>query len=298
MPPYPPAKSSQYEKNLLLRVGSHIYRLSARTSEFSTMIYLGGHTTQCIECQVFPTNPIGNLVKIAYDERCSLSGMFERGSSIKQLLAVLLSYLQKYYPYVTALSFTDASSRDCGSKHTIQLASFYYLLYGKTWYMQNMAAVFAKSADTMRFQKANTSFQARKATMTWEEFDRYITAKHPLSEEMMKELYNNASSWSEYFQSLRDKIGAAELCEPDSAEQSLSNVWTDAEYRLQTEYMAFWIDSFMSNIVRFSFPLYSFLLPVPNPTIPAVSFTDEPYQMGGKKRRQTRRYRWRATTIM
>jgi hypothetical protein len=276
MPYYPGVRPTQQEKNLLIRVGSHTYRLTAQTSSFSTMIYLGGHTTHCITCQVIPSDPTGNLVKIAYDELCSLSGIFERGSGIKQLLAVLLSYLQKYHPHVTALSFTDASSRDCGLKHRIQLASFYYLLYGKTWYMQNMAAVFASSVDAARFQQADTAFQARKATMSWEDFDARIAAPDPLSKEIMKELYNTSSTWFAFFQSLRDKIGTANLC----------------------EYMAYWIDPFMTSVVRFSFPSYSFLLPVPNPSIPAVSFTDEPYQMGGKKRRQTRRYRWRATTIM
>lgn len=240
------------------------------------MIYLGGHTTQCIECQVLPKNPIGNLVKIAYDERCSLMGMFERGSGIKQLLAVLLSYLQKYHPHVTALAFNDMSSRECGPKQTIQLSSFYYLLYGKTWYMQNMAAVFASTTDATRFQKANAVFQARKATMSWEDFDTYVTSLHPLPEETMKELYNSAASWTAFFQSLRDKTGAAELC----------------------SYMSLWIDLFMSSVVRFQFASFTFLLPVPNPMIPAVSFTEETYQSGGKKRRQTQRRRYNPNVIM
>jgi hypothetical protein len=274
MPYYPHAKSSQHEKNLLLRVGSHTYRLSVRTSDFSTILFLGGHTTYCIDCIVFLTNPIGRLT-IAYNERCSLA-YGERGSSIKQLMTALFSYLQKYYPHVTTLEFIDTSSRNCGPRCTVKLSSFHYLLYGKTWFMEHMGAVFASIEDAERFEELNSAFQARKATMSWDEFDdMYVLGVFPLPDETVKELYNAAPTWSVFFQSVRDKVG--ELSEPDSVEQSLCNVWTNAEHRIQVEHMALWLDYFIHSVAHIFFGSFLFHMPVP---ALVASFTEEPYRSG------------------
>lgn len=268
MPMYHSKKESQRESRMILQTTQNKYLLTIRQSPSSILIYIGGTQSYCLECQLFQGNPIGHLSKIIYDEKCSLSGKFERGTDTKAIIALLFSYLQKEYAFVKKLTFQDMSNRECSEQQTIDLASFYYLLYGQTWYMRQMAATIVNVKQHDTFIKATKSFDEKKATISWPEFDTYITSNHPLPEDTMIKLYNNSKSWLEYFTTLRDQIGVEELC----------------------SYMAPWVTRFIKEMAQIQFTAIEFEMPVINPKMPAIEYITLPYiiQNAGKYTRRRR----------
>ena len=83
MPRYHIKKPTQTETREEIETSSNKYLLTSRESEYSTMIYIGGLDSWCLECQIIRENPVANMPKIEYDERCSLSGRFVPCESYK-----------------------------------------------------------------------------------------------------------------------------------------------------------------------------------------------------------------------
>jgi hypothetical protein len=268
MPQYPPKKESHRELKFTVQTHQNKYLLTVRQSSSSILLYIGGQNQYCIECQIFPGNPIGHLSKIAYDEKCSLTNRFERGTDTKAIMALICSYLQNEYGYVKKLTFQDMSYRECSEKQTIDLAAFYYLLYGQTWYMLQMSATIPNKQQESLFKATSKDFLDKKASTTWSEFDKYITSSHPLPESDMITIYNNSKSWSEYFTVLRNKIGVEELC----------------------SYMAPWVTQFVKQMAQIQFTAIEFEMSVKNPQLPVLEYTLSPYiaQSAGKYTRKRR----------
>lgn len=202
MPRYYAKKPTQTETREELETETNTYLLTRRSSDWSVMIYIGGITTYCIECQILHDSPIANLSKIEYDENCSLSGS-KRGSDTVGILELLLSYIQNNFKQVRQLQFDDC---ECDGRRRIDLAPFYYVFNEKTWYMNTMGAKFANEADKKTFFIANKEFQEKKITTTWEEYDRFVTTAHPLPEEDMKKLFKENETWNTFFNALKSRF--------------------------------------------------------------------------------------------
>jgi len=266
---YPPRKQTQTDTRQELTTNHTKYLLTIRTSPTSTLLYIGGAHFWCLECQIFPDEPSANLSKIEFNEGCSLSRRFERGKDIKTIMRLLISYLHNNYPFVKALQFTDFSYRNCIESQTIDLAPFYYVLYGKTWYMANMDATFVEDADIIRFTEASSRFNALKPIMTWEEFDSYITSAHPLPIETMKSLFTSHDTWQSYFVALLEETGIEVLC----------------------SYMGPWITRFVERVGKLRFHSYEFKIPVPNSSLGKKEYMTMNYSARGGKytRRQPKK---------
>ena len=100
MPRYFPKKQTQTEHRFEIATSRNKYLLTCRESSTSILIFIGGIDTYCVEFQIFPDNPIASLSKIAYDEKCSLTGRYERGTDTHTLLSLMFSYIQDNFPYV------------------------------------------------------------------------------------------------------------------------------------------------------------------------------------------------------
>jgi hypothetical protein len=240
MPPYPPKKQTQTEIRYEISTAQNKYLLTIRSSPTSTLVYIGGAHFWCLECQIFPDTPAANLSKIEFNEGCSLSGRFERGKDVKTLMRLLMSYLRIEYPFVSSLQFNDYSYRNCTGAQTIDLAPFYYILYGKTWYMAHMDATFVEESEAVRFAEAAERFNLLKLRMTWKEFDAHVTSAHPLAVAEMESLFTTHETWQSYFTALLARVGIGRLC----------------------SYMAPWITTFVSKIGKLRFHSYDFTIPV------------------------------------
>lgn len=275
MPRYYPKKSSQTETCYEMKTSENRFLLTVRESNESDsiMIYIGGTDTYCIECQLFKHSPIANLPKIMYDEKCSLTGKFERGTDTLRIMSLLISYIQDTYPHITSITFDDYSTRECEHGVHIELAPFYYALYNETWYMNRMNAYVYNPIEKDIFETKTLEFQASKKTTPWEIFDSFVTTKHPLPIGQMVDLYNVSKSWLDFFNALKAalKNNMKTLC----------------------EYMYPWIVSFIYKFAHIRFTAIQFAIPIQmNDKISRVEYVLSPFvkSMGGKyTRKQSKR---------
>ena len=269
MSTYPEKKSLQVETKEIIKSSTNSFLLTTRTSPTSVMVYIGGIYKYCIECQVFPNNQVAVLSKIEYDEKCSLSGHYERGTDTLTIISLVIGYIHDKFPLVKQLMFDDYSSRECKEKCHIDLASFYYALYGETWYMKKMGATFMKEIDKVKFQKAHETFQKSKEISRWEDLDQFVNYNYPIPVETVQKLFQESTTWTAFFSSLRDEVNdISKLC----------------------VFMQSWISTFIRNNDGLIFTSYKFTILIPSSVIPNTAYTILPYVKGG--RRQTRRV-WR-----
>jgi hypothetical protein len=259
-----------------MKTSENRFLLTVRESNESDsiMIYIGGPDTYCIECQLFKHSPIANLPKIMYDEKCSLTGKFERGTDTLRIMSLLISYIQDTYPHVSSITFDDFSTRECEHGVHIELAPFYYVFHNETWYMNRMNAYIYDPIENDIFQRKTLQFQASKEKTPWETFDSIVTTKHPLSQLDMIELYNANKTWLEFFNALKAalKNNMKTLC----------------------VYMYPWISSFINNFARIRFTAIQFAIPLQtNDKLSKIEYTLSPYvktSIGGKyTRKQSKR---------
>ena len=270
MPQYYRKKESQEERREEIQTSVNKYLLTVRTSDYSTMIFIGGLDSWCISAQVIHAEPIASLSQIVYDEACSLSGRYKRGIDTQHVLALTLSYIHNTFPHITQIAFDDYSQRSCDERQRIDLASFYYVFYGATWYMAKMGATFQNKSDDDTFVRQTRRFQELKTS--WEDFDKYVTTAHPLPVATMKQLFDESSTWQLFFNKLKERVDIGDLC----------------------FYMAPWIDTFVTTMTGLCFRTMKMVMPVPNPALEQVAYTTKVFvQHGGRyTRKQRKRCNW------
>ena len=294
MPNYYPKKPSQEETRKEIETSTNRYLLTLRKSATSTMIYMGGVNTWCIECQVIHDYPIANLVKIVYDEKCSLSGKFKRGTDTKGLMALMLTYIRSNYPFVNQITFEDYSTRECDDKEQIDLACFNYLLKGKTWYMDKMGATIFTEKDQADFNKATENFNKLKRKMSWEDYDSDIHFAHPLLPEEMKTIFHESNTWQEFFNNVLQKISKLKESPYDvRLPKDITKEVVDLSDMCR--YMNPWIKNFVKKHANLDFTSIKFVMPIPNPMLPEVIYTLKPFIRNGGK--YTRKYRKRRYAV-
>ena len=270
MPRYHSKKPTQTETREEIETSSNKYLLTVRESEYSTMIYIGGLDSWCLECQIIRENPVANMPKIEYDERCSLSGRFKRGDDTVGIMALMTSYIQNKFPHVTHITFDDYSRRNCDDRQSIDLAPFYYVFDGKTWYMNKMGAQIFNTSDLEYFINATKRFQELKQTMTWEDYDVCVNTAHPLPDTDMKTIFEESPTWQVFFNELKKRVDISDLC----------------------LYMAPWIKDFVKRKAGLQFSSMTFVMNVPNLKLPNISYTLKPYvKNGGRYTRKQRKIR-------
>jgi len=268
MPLYYPKKPTQTETKEVIETKTNKFLLTVRTSDTSTMLYIGGLTVWCISCQVLHNKSVANMPKIEYNETCSLTGRYKRGIDTIDILALMMAYVHDRFPNVTHITFDDYSWRSCDDQQTIDLAPFYYLMYGVTWYMSKMGATFEKEADAAHFTDANRRFQQLKLTMTWTEFDAEVTSAHPLPDSEMRRLYEGSETWPIFFSKVKEQVSIEDLC----------------------RYMAPWVKDFVRKHAGLLYESMKMIMPI----VGGVPYTISPFTKrtnggGGTRKRHRRR---------
>lgn len=275
MPPLPDRRNDMKETKYKIETTENSYIITVRISQTSTLIYIGGKYTYCLECQLFNENSfmarikditLGELPHVYYQEDCALDKPFLRGDDTKRILYLLISYIQKTYPNIKGLLFTDKSYRECDDKQSVDLAIFYYLLYGKTWYMSTLYADFASIQDKQTFIKAQDSFNNLKQALPWSDFKQFITVKFPIDETELQKMYSITNTWQSFFTTLRNRIGISELC----------------------IFVAPWLKSFWNTLFKFNLDSVKFKFMFSDLDV-QIEYTLTKYnQNGGRKTRRSK----------
>lgn len=236
-------------------------------------LYFGGKGKWCVHVELITdpdTNqlrPIGYLVKIRYDELCSLSHALERGGDTKLLMNIVLQYVAEHYPAVTHLSFNDLSTRTCDNQTDVNLAVMTVFYTGGTWYQKNFGAILAPQS-VEEWERYKTAYDALKTTQSWEIIRETIT-NHAQILDMtnaeMEALYTTSSTWENFFQALVQRYEIGRFC-------MFVSEWIDR-----------WIAKYFNNLQGLTY-----WMPV---TVKNVSYRIQPFQEGGKtsSRRLTRK---------
>lgn len=272
MAKYPPKKQGVLENTHIIYAENKSYVLKIRESPDTILLYIGGYTHYCLECQIYTEKSfmkrikditIGDLSHVYYNENCAIHQTFIRGDDTKRILRLLVSYLQNTYPKIRGFTLNDESYRECDDRQTVDLAIMYYILHGKTWYMTTLDANFLNESDAKRFHECESQFNQYKQTMTWENMNEFITVKLPIDEPKMKLLYESTETWQTFFTSIRNTIGISKFC----------------------SFIAPWIKTFMKSLFKFDFGSVKFITLFNSPYhTPLLEYSIQPYtHQGGKK---------------
>ena len=185
---------------------------------------------------------------------CSILSLVPSGTNM--ILKFIITYIKTSYPHVTGLSFNDASYRSCDNGAQVSLAMMSYITTGKTWYQNNFGAFLDSKSDSI-FQKIETDFQQKKSLVTWEIFKGMIDNSLPIEEDAMKEMYDSAKTWQEFFGPLKDLLGVSEFC----------------------MFIAPWFDTFIKTYMRFNMMGLLYIIPIEDY---GIVYTLSQYQRGGK----------------
>jgi hypothetical protein len=259
------------ETKYRVKIGRKTLLLTIHESDSSYLLYVGGHELFCIQVQLFKENSvyarfqdvsIGHLPHLYYNVECSLEHDFQRGIDTNTIVRFIQTYIAKEYPYITQLSFTDASYRTCDNGGVTPLPELSYLTTGKTWYQKNFDAVL-DPARLAEFEAVDKRFQALKPLIPWNTLN---TDYFGTLDSYAEELFNRSETWQDFFRDLRDRMGAAEFC----------------------EFCSSWIHRFMLQFMRFPFSRVTYYMPVRRDII---SYELQKYSSGGARRSFTRKRR-------
>lgn len=244
-----------------LHVGSKSLLLTIHESDSIVILYIGGHDKYCIEALVYKQVAEedvsqGHLSHVYYNVNCSLENNFQRGVDTDMIVKLLMAYIKDTYPYVSSLRFEDTSYRTCDNNQIVELAEMNYVYSGKTWYEMKFGA-YLDGKDALVFTEANRIFQAKKESMNWNSFKKYITIPLPYDDSILETMYTTSLTWQDFFSSLRNKMGVADFC----------------------TFLSPWFHRFMNIIFKLNLSRLKYILPLTK----SVSYTMTPYVRGGKR---------------
>lgn len=214
-------KEGEYPSSLIfkretLKLNNKTIILSTSETERAINIYLGGIKHWCIHSELIKENgkikEEGYLVKIRYDMLCSVEENIKHGGDISKLLKLLIQHLHKSYPTVKYLLFNDLSTRRCDNGYDTNLAVMTYLYTEKTWYEKNFGAELSQQSEDA-FKDIIKKFTKSKK-LSWDIIKSTIHnyKQLPYTELELETLYNNSTTWKDFFEPIEDKIKIAEFC--------------------------------------------------------------------------------------
>lgn len=215
-----PPKEGVQEIKLEVAIPSHTFLCTIHeTSDLLTM-YLGGHTTYCVQLQAYKQGSVyetigidiltAKMPELFYNELCSLTGAFRRKLDTERIFTLSISILKSICPWITTIQLIDTSHRSCGAG-SIELPMMNYILYGKTWY-ERMYGAYLRPEDAARRDARYTAFSEMKKTISWETM-AHIMQIHYETECINKTSYDAAASWQEFFEPIYRCLGKDAFCE-------------------------------------------------------------------------------------
>jgi hypothetical protein len=210
--------SNSYVSRYKISIGHQTILLTKYESDDEISLYFGGFLKWCIHCDINKQNgqinPLGNIIKLRYDILCSLDDKFSRGTDTKALVNLLLQYIHNNYPDVTTLEFNDLSWRPCDDGSPVDLTVMTYLWTGKTWYEKNFDAYISnKNNSNINYYNYKNKLELAKS-LPWEKIVKIIKngAKLGYTDEELKQRYETAQTWKEFFNPIVDEKGISSFC--------------------------------------------------------------------------------------
>lgn len=210
----------QTEVKRTVKIGTKTLLMTLRETTDTINIYIGGHDLYCLNIFILKENSIysrmrdtsiAHLPGIDFNRECSLEYNFNRGLDTTMLLKFSITYIQKTYPHVRGISFNDASYRTCDNGQNVSLAMMSYITSGQTWYEKHFGA-YLDAKSKVKFIPVEKEFIESKKTFTWEMMNTLIESEFPIEKEKVKELFDSAGTWQEFFGPLKEKLGISEFC--------------------------------------------------------------------------------------
>lgn len=220
---YPNTRNNETVNQKIIKINnSQSFLLVTYESQRAITIYVGGHTKWCICCDLSKKEnqiqPLGYLNQIRYDIECSLEHSFLKGKDTKQLLYILIQYINNTYPEVKGLLFSDLSMKRCDDNEDVNLAVMTYLYSDQTWYEKNFGAYISPiSEDEYKRIKKNYEKVDNKKNnkVEWDEMCETIQnneAITKMTEAYLENLYINSKTWKEFFEPIYNKIKIENFC--------------------------------------------------------------------------------------
>ena len=195
----------------VISVGADRLLLTIHATPDSEHVYLGSAERFYAYTQVIhPSSPFyaamghsdATLVRIQYNM-----------VNMTMLVALMVAIIRERYPSVAGLQFTDMSYRMCGSE-TATLTEMYYIATGSTWYEIQFGAYLMDDEAAANFMVKTARFQEKKLLIPWISMkqEMQVPLSFPVPDEELRQMYDNAATWQEFFGPLRSRIGEDEFC--------------------------------------------------------------------------------------
>ena len=230
-------------------------------------LYLGSDVKWCVHVELNrdreskQIKPRAYLIKIRYDALCTATKNMKRGEDTTTIMRVILHYLSLTYPTVTHLHFNDLSKRSCDNRSEVSLSVLYYLYRGETWYMNRFGAIVDPEEESI--WNVYVQRLARAKQEPWEVIRATLFQAQlpsvPMTPDEMGALYQEASTWQDFFQAVIARITIRSFC-------IFMNQWEDS-----------FVKKYFNNLIGIGF-----LIPV----VPqGIDYHASPLVEGGGRRR-------------
>jgi hypothetical protein len=235
-------------------------------------IYIGNRDIYCMNVQLLKdaemgTTDTGVLTKVRWDTVCSIDEPFGKGTDTIIMIKALVSYIHDNYPKVVYLTCNDMSTKTCDDGNSVSLAAMKLVTDGKTWYETHFD-VMTDDINTYVYDKMKASITQKKQEMSFFKFSMYSqTQSLPIPTDIVQQLYDNSTTWQEFFSGVRDRIGISKLC-----------IWLSRNN---------WFEIFLQTILRLSIPTVIFLMNVKR----YDGITYKTIKNGGGKYKRTKKIR-------
>lgn len=130
-----------------------------------------GGTRACVYFSVYKKGEkeYPNLDSVGSHPECNLAGNLPNKEGTIILIKSSLKFLVWRFPYVKHAQFIDASTKECFKKISIDLPTFHFGKYGKTWYQDKLDAVLIDNNVKKVMEKANRSLET-PYSVSWDAF--------------------------------------------------------------------------------------------------------------------------------
>ena len=167
------------------------YSLKSHGLEFMTIvdqqnIYIGdplNKYTKCIHIEIIDN--IIYLQNISYNLKCSMNKVMQNGKNgTVIMMRTAIEFATHLFPNAKILEFQDNSST---SDKSINLSTYSYLLYGKTWYQINLYPM-------------NLYIIDKNKQVLLKKYDEVLATYDSFKDEFKADpIYMKCKSWFEYF---------------------------------------------------------------------------------------------------
>jgi hypothetical protein len=209
------------------------------------VIYMGNYDIYCMDIQLLKDNimksvNIGYLTKARWDSLCSLDEPFKNGIDTIIMIKTLILYINNNYPNVKYLLFNDMSTKTCDDGNSVSLAAMKFLTDGKTWYEDHFDISIDKFNNEI-YNHIKNNITDIKNTLSFDNFSMYSNINYlNMSSDILRDIYNNSTSWQDFFSEIRNRIGISKLC-----------IWLSRNN---------WLDIFNNTILKMNISSIQFML--------------------------------------